>query len=107
MTNFGLGISGVKDIAAAKEDGRPALVSKIVAVLYRLIWFTGLLGALVTFIGAHWLSEMAFGDDSYALGFVWLSITVLLKQLASAEFVILQGLRKLKDLAMANVMGSA
>lgn len=107
LTNFGLGISGVKDIAAAKDSNDSERLNKTLIVLNRLIWFTGLLGSLVTLIGAQWLSELAFGNSEYTIAFVWLSITVLLKQLASGHFVILQGLRKLKELAKANVIGSA
>ncbi len=107
LTNFGLGISGVKDIAAAKDSNDSERLNKTLIVLYRLIWFTGILGSLVTLIGAQWLSELAFGNSEYSIAFVWLSITVLLKQLASGHFVILQGLRKLKELAKANVIGSA
>lgn len=107
LTNFGLGISGVKDIAAANESQDELRIAKTIKVLQRLIWYTGIFGALVTLIGASWLSTIAFGDATYTIAFVWLSITVLLKQLASGQFVILQGLRRLKDLASANVIGSA
>lgn len=107
LTNFGLGISAVKDIAAAGETKNEKRIAKVVVVVKRLVWFTGIFGALVTLILSSWLSEIAFGSNAYTIAFIWLSITLLLKQLASGEFVILQGLRKLKELAKANVVGSA
>lgn len=107
LTNFGLGISGVKDIATAKESKNHQRIAKVSTVVRRLVWITGVFGALVTLILSSWLSEIAFGNTDYTLAFVWLSSTVLLKQLASGQFVILQGLRRLKDLAKANMIGSA
>ncbi len=107
LTNFGLGISGVKDIAAANETQDELRIAKVIRVVNRLVWFTGFFGAFVTLALSSWLSEIAFGSDEYTIAFVWLSTTVLLKQLASGQFVILQGLRRLKELAKANVVGSA
>lgn len=107
LSNFGLGISGVKDIAAANETKNTKRIAKIVRVVKRLVWFTGILGALITLVLSSWLSEIAFGSSEYTMAFLWLSTTVLLKQLASGQFVILQGLRRLKDLAKANMIGSA
>ncbi len=107
LTNFGLGISGVKDIAAANESKDALRITKIVGVVQRLVWFTGIFGALITLVLSSWLSEIAFGSNEYTMAFLWLSATVLLKQLASGQFVILQGLRRLKDLAKANMIGSA
>ena len=107
LTNFGLGISAVKDIVAANETKNQKRIAKVVVVVKRLVWFTGIFGALITLVLSSWLSEIAFGNNEYTIAFIWLSITLLLKQLASGEFVILQGLRKLKELAKANVIGSA
>ncbi|MGB5665359.1 MAG: O-antigen translocase [Maribacter sp.] len=107
LTNFGLGISAVKDIAIAHESKDDLRIAKIVIVVRRLVWFTGLLGALVTLVFSSWLSELTFGNKEYTIAFIWLSITILLNQLKSGQFVLLQGLRKLKYLAKANMMGSA
>ncbi|GAB5472460.1 MAG: O-antigen translocase [Maribacter sp.] len=107
LTNFGLGISGVKDIATAKESKNQQRIAKVSTVVRRLVWITGVFGAVVTLALSSWLSEIAFGNSDYTLAFIWLSSTVLLKQLASGQFVILQGLRRLKDLAKANMIGSA
>ena len=107
LTNFGLGISAVKDIAAANESENNNRIAKVVVIVRRLVWFTGLLGALITLVFSTWLSELAFGSKEYSIAFVWLSITLLLNQLTSGQNVILQGLRKLKYLAKANMVGSA
>lgn len=107
LTNFGLGVSSVKDIAAAHESKDDLRIAKVVVVLQRLVWITGVLGALITFIFSSWLSELSFGNKEYTVAFMWLSMTLLFNQLTSGQYVLLQGLRKLKYLAQANMLGSA
>ncbi len=106
LTNFGLGISAVKDIAAANESEDNLRISRVIMVMRRLVWITGLLGALVTLVLSPWLSELSFGNGDYTIAFRWLSITLLFKQLTSGQYVLLQGLRKLNHLAKANMLGS-
>ncbi len=107
LTNFGLDISSVKDIAAASQTKNNSKISRIITIVKRLVWLTGIFGALVTFFLSSWLSEIAFDTKEYTIAFMWLSGTILLKQLSHGQFAILQGLQKLKDLAMANLIGSA
>jgi len=107
LTNFGLGISAVKEIAVAFELTDKKQLSKTIVIVKRWFWYTGLFGAILTLILSSFLSELTFGNKDYTIAFVWLSITLLLNQLTSGSFVFLQGLRKLKYLAKANVVGAA
>jgi O-antigen/teichoic acid export membrane protein len=106
LTNFGLGTSAIKNVAAAASTGDEVRVSIIVTVLRRLVWVTGLLGMFLTAFLSPWLSELAFGNRDYALAFIWISFTLLFQQLSSGQMVIMQGLRKLKHLAKANMAGA-
>jgi O-antigen/teichoic acid export membrane protein len=106
LSNFGLGVSAVRDVAAANENDNDKRIAKVVTVLRKLVWFTGLLGAIITFILASYLSKITFGSDEYTIAFKWLSCTLFFNQLASGQNVLLQGLRKLKYLAKANLIGS-
>jgi O-antigen/teichoic acid export membrane protein len=106
LTNFGLGTSAVKDIAAAQSTKNETRIVKIVAVFRKLVWGTGLLGALLTLVLSPWLSQLTFGNKDFTLAFVWLSVTLLFKQLTSGQNVLLQGMRKLQYLAKANMLGA-
>jgi O-antigen/teichoic acid export membrane protein len=106
LTNFGLGTSAVKDVAAAHATGNNVRISLVILVLRRLVWITGLLGMLLTIILSPWLSKLTFGNQKYTLAFIWLSITLLFNQLSSGQLVVLQGLRKLQYLAKADLTGS-
>jgi O-antigen/teichoic acid export membrane protein len=106
LTNFGLGTSAVKDIAEATSSEDEKRVSVVAKVVQRLVWLTGLVGAIITFVLSTWLSEISFGNEDYSLAFKWISITLLFNQLSSGQNVILRGLRKIKYLAQASMIGS-
>jgi O-antigen/teichoic acid export membrane protein len=107
LTNFGLGMSAVKDIAAANETGDENRIAIIVTVFRRFVWITGLLGGVVMLILSPLLSQLTFGNNNYTVAFIWLSFTLLFSQLTSGQMVILQGMRKLQYLAKANLYGSS
>ena len=108
ITNFGLGTSAVRDVAAANESGDLNRISKVVTVFRRLVWITEwTLGLVLTLILSPWLSLLTFGNRDYTLAFIWLSVTLLFAQLTSGQSVLLQGMRKLKYLAKANMAGSS
>lgn len=106
LTNVGLGTSAVKNISEANATGDENRIVVVITVLRRLVWITGIFGAVVTAVFSQWLSELTFGNKDYTVAFIWLSITMLFNQLKSGQLVLLQGLRKLSHLAKANVYGS-
>lgn len=105
-TNFGLGVSAVRDISEADSSGNQQQVIEIVSIFRKLVWLTGTLGMVVTAIFSPLLSKLTFGNYNYTWGFIWLASTVLLTQLATGQLVLLQGLRKINWLAKANVFAS-
>lgn len=106
ITNFGLSTSAVKDVAAAYASGDTKKTGTVVAVMRRLVWITGILGTMVTIALSSWLSELAFGNRDYTTAFIWISITLLLKQISNGQNVVLRGMRKLKLMAQASLTGS-
>lgn len=103
---FGLEQSAVRDISEANGSNDAARVSRTVAVVKRLVWVTGLIGLLFTIVFSRLLSELTFGNGDYTYGFALLSVTLLINQLCSGQKVLLQGMRRLKDLAKATAIGS-
>ncbi len=106
LTSFGLGISAVKSVAAANATGDTTRISRVITVLRRWVWITGLLGSLVTLIFSGYLSQLTFGNRQYTMAFIWLSGNLLFAQLSVGQNAILQGLRKLRHLAKANLLGA-
>ncbi|MCP2045731.1 oligosaccharide flippase family protein [Pontibacter sp. HSC-36F09] len=103
MTNFGLATSAVRSVSVAAGDDEKIGVT--VSVLRRLVWLSGILGTLVTLSLSSFLSELTFGSKDYTVAFMAISVTLLLAQLSAGQMVILQGMRKLKLLAKADIAG--
>ena len=106
ITNFGLNITAVKDVAAANETNDENKISKTVAILNKLILFTGLLGMIITIVLSPILSQITFSNKDYTLGFIIISITILFQQFSNGKLVLLQGMQKLNSLAKATLVGS-
>lgn len=104
----GLGIkqSAVRDISEANKEGKIEKISEIITVTDRVILFTGLLGLIITLLGAPFLSKYSFGNNDYIIPFVVLSAAVAFDIYAEGQMAILTGMRRLKDLAKVNVIGS-
>ena len=64
-----------------------------------------MLGFTVVAVTSPLLSKSAFGNYDYTIPFIFLSIILLLDQLSAGQKVILQGLRRLKDLARCSAIG--
>lgn len=105
ITNLGIGSSAVKSIAEVNSSGDKAKLGNIVSVLKKLVWITGIIGFAFSLILSQWLSKIAFNNLNYTIPFIFLSVTILLNQLTAKNLAILQGLRKLKSLAKANMLG--
>lgn len=103
LTSFGLGTSAVRNVSAAVDNNEK--IRTTVSIIRRLVWITGILGTVTTFVLSPFLSEITFGNRDYTIAFMVLSITLLLSQLSAGQVVILQGLRKLKYLATADMAG--
>lgn len=106
LTAFGLEQSAVRDISEANGSKDAERIGRTVATVRRLVWITGTLGLVAALVLSPLLSQWTFGNGDYTWGFVILSSTLLLNQLCAGQKVLLQGMRRLKDLAKASAIGS-
>ncbi len=106
LTNLGLGVSAVRNVSEANSTEDETKISKIIIVLKRWIWLTGLVGTLLTIIFSKQISIFTFGNADFSLPICWLSSVFILKSLSSGQLAILQGMRKIEYLAKSSVLGS-
>ena len=106
LTSMGLAQSAVRDVSEAKGSNDIKRIERTTTVVRKLVWFTGLFGTIVVCLLSPVLSKLTFGKYTYTIPFVCLSVILLLEQLVAGQKVILQGLRKLKDLALVIAIGS-
>jgi O-antigen/teichoic acid export membrane protein len=107
VTGLGIAFSAVRDISESHGSSDQTRIAKSITILRRWSWFTGMLGAIVTIALAPLLSQWSFGNNNYTWAFIWLSITLLLQAINKGQSALLQGTRRLKDMAKASVIGSA
>ncbi|MEN6462596.1 MAG: O-antigen translocase [Syntrophomonas sp.] len=106
LTSFGLGTSAVRDVSAAFASGNATRLFIVVTVFRRIMWVTGLLGAIITLISSPWLSELTFGNRDYSSAFMLISMTLLLNQISVGQGVLLRGTRQINSIARSGIIGS-
>lgn len=99
VAGMGVNSSGVRQIAAAVGSGDANLVARTTVVLRRVSVFLGLLGALLLIAFSHPVSKLTFGTDKYASGVCLISIAVLFRLISSGQLALIQGMRRIADLA--------
>ncbi len=107
-TIAGLGIqsSGVRDVAEAVGKGDQDAIGRTVLALRRVCWLTGLLGAGAMAALSPLLSRWTFGNHDYALEIALLGLVILFGNLAGGQMALIQGYRRIGDLARLNIIGS-
>ncbi len=106
LTGFGIGSAGVRQIAEATGSGDDLRVSRTIRTLRLASLTSGLLGMGLVIVLSPFLARMTFDDPRYAGGIALLSVTLLFGGISSGQLALLQGLRRLKDLAACNIFGT-
>lgn len=106
FSGMGINSSGVRQIAAAHGTGDQDRIARTVKTLRRTVWLTGLLGMMVMILGCGLFSQFSFGSRDHSLSIAMLSVTILLTSIAVGQSCILQGTRRIGELAMVSVIGA-
>lgn len=106
IAGFGIQSSAVRDVALAVGQGDQEAIGRTVLSLRRICWFTGLLGALAMALLSPYLSQWTFGSEEYALEIAALGLTILLGNLSGGQMALIQGMRRIGDLARLNIIGA-
>jgi PST family polysaccharide transporter len=103
----GLGIhnSGVRQIAEAVASGEEQRIARTITVLRRVSWVFGFLGGIVLIVVSRGVAQLTFGDEEHALGVALLSFAVFLRLVSASQGVVLQGMRRIGDVARLAVLG--
>lgn len=103
VTGMGLQGSAVRAIAQANAKDDPLAVARTIRMLRRLCWATGTLGWLVSVALAVPLSRWMFQSTQHAWALAVLGGMLLLTAVSNGQLGLLQGLRRIGDLARVQV----
>lgn len=103
---LGLSNSSVRDIAQAYAKGEKSELAKTVKTQRLAVLFTGLADILATLLLAAPLSRLTFGHEDYAPAIRLLSIAVFFNLIMGGQSALIQGTRRIKDLALLSIIGA-
>jgi len=106
FAGMGVNSSGVRQIAAANGSHEEERVALTTVVLIRTSILLGLFGALILILFSKQISIVTFGTRDHASAVSVLAIAVFLTLIGAGQSALLQGLRRITDLAKTSVIGA-
>jgi PST family polysaccharide transporter len=106
VTGLGLNASGVRQIGEAAGTNDEIRIARTAVTLRRISLFSGVLGMSLVLAMAPLLSRTTFGDDKHVFGICLMSLTLLFGGISAGQGALLQGLRRLRDMAASQILGT-
>ncbi len=106
VASMGIGSSGVRQIAESVSTGNEARIARTVIVLRRTAVLLGILGAVLVVVFSAPLSTLTFGSDRHAGAVALLGLAVFFRSVSAGQGALIQGLRRIADLAKMGVWGA-
>lgn len=104
LAGCGMGSSGVRQLAASSGE------AETLAIVRRALWLgnlvLGLAGMVILWQLREPVALWVFGDTEHVSEIGWLGLGVLLTLIAGSQTALLQGLRRIGDLARVNIISA-
>jgi PST family polysaccharide transporter len=101
---MGVSNSGVREIADANASADSSQLAKTALALRKVSWILGAFSCLLTTALAYPLSLWMFHSPEYAWAISALGLTLFIGAISAGQKAIIQGTRRLGDLARINVL---
>jgi len=101
---LGLGTSGVKILAEQYQNREMSEVRECSSVILQILLYFGIFGMLLMAGLCYPLSVFSFHSSQFYWAILLLSVGVLLKNLINGQRAILQGCRKIPQIALLNIL---
>ena len=106
VAGVGINTSGVRQIAEAVGSGDGLRIARTVITLRRVALCTGAMGALLLLVLSKPVSLLTFGDGRHVAAIALLSLAAFFGDITAGQTAVIQGMRRIGDLARLNVWGS-
>lgn len=101
ILDLGLTTSSVREVAlVSSSSDKDSEDHKLIKILYRWAWLSGLVGVLLTVIFSKTLSNLIFEDDSYRYWTMLLGLYFVFISVASIRLSVLRGKNKVKSIVL-------
>src|SRR5882672_2271444 len=105
LAGLGINSSGVRQIAEAVGSGDSEKIACTVTTLRRVALYSGLAGAAMLLLLAKPVSWITFHDYEHIGAVALLALVALFGDISAAQAALVQGMRRISDLARMNVLG--
>jgi enterobacterial common antigen flippase len=106
ISGMGVQSSGVRQIAASAGSGEDRRTSETAFVLRRTAMVLGIVGAALLFTLQRPVAALTFGTEDRASDVGLLALVVLFASISGGQIALIQGKRRVADLARISVTGS-
>lgn len=106
IAGMGINGSGVRQIAEAVGTGDEGRIARTAAVLRRTAVILGAAGAVFLIVLSRQVSRLTFGSTERAAAVSLLSVAVLFGLISGGQGALIQGMRRIADLAKMNVLSA-
>jgi PST family polysaccharide transporter len=106
IAGMGVNSSGVRQIAEAVGSGDDEKIARTAIVLRRTAVVLGALGAALLVLFCRAISGWTFGTSDHSAAIAWLAIAVFFGAVAGGQTALIQGMRRIADLAKMGVLGA-
>jgi enterobacterial common antigen flippase len=106
VASLGINGSGVRQIAEAAGSSDAARIARTVTVLRRTTVVLGIAGSALLALLSAPVSALTFGTDRHASAVALVSLVVLFRLIADGQGALIQGMRRIGDLARMGVLGA-
>lgn len=107
ISGLGVAASGVREVAEATASGDLQKQATTVKTLQRACWFTGLVGLVLAVVFAAPAESWSAGEAGGMFDFAILGVAVLITAVSAGQTALLQGTRRIRDLAKVKISSVA
>lgn len=106
LSGLGLNSSGVRQIAHANSTDSKLLIVSVKKSLLLASIILGLIGAICTWLLRGPISMLVFKSPNHSINIGWIAIGIFFTVLSGSQAAILNGMRRITDMAWVTVISS-
>ncbi|HZY73319.1 MAG TPA: O-antigen translocase, partial [Edaphobacter sp.] len=106
FAGMGVNSSGVRQIAEASGSNELEHIARITFILRRISLLLGVLGAVFLVVFSRQVSSITFGTTQHVAAVSLLSVAVLFALVSAGQGALIQGMRRISDLAKMGTIGA-
>lgn len=106
IAGMGINSSGVRQIAEAVGSGDKERIARTATVLRKTSILLGVLAVVLLVAFSNQVSAITFGSNEHGAAVALLSVAVFFRLLSDAQGALIQGMRRIADLAKMSILSA-